>query len=219
MTPHSWSILDLQAISTISISNCTEAINLCNDAASIKMKLELSLSSCLEKVWQFSTLERKVAAKDLEEDKYNLRVKLPNFWMFPSYDLVTLQIIQTILRFLQTQWRTHTRCVRCVRTPCENFKFWYMKFSNLSLMVCVPIIIKSLKSLKRAQLSSARDSCLRSRLCRLCTVRRTLPGAWESCHERPNALLPYRYCDYYRTPPLTPWRRHCIQCACCKSQW
>src|SRR6218665_415336 len=55
------------------------------------------------------------------------------------------------------QWRTHTRCVRCLRTPCENFKFWYMKFSNLSLKICVPIIIKSLKSLKRAQLSNARD--------------------------------------------------------------
>src|SRR6218665_1813502 len=23
----------------------------------------------------------------------------------------------------QKQWRTHTRCVRCVRTPCENVNF------------------------------------------------------------------------------------------------
>jgi len=33
--------------------------------------------------------------------KTNIRVKLPNFWMLPSHDLVTLQIIQTILLFLQ----------------------------------------------------------------------------------------------------------------------
>src|SRR6218665_2834025 len=23
-----------------------------------------------------------------------------------------------------SQWRSHTRCVRCVRTPCENSNFW-----------------------------------------------------------------------------------------------
>src|SRR6218665_1887478 len=72
-----------------------------------------------------------------------------------------------------TQWHTHTRCVRCVRTPCENFNFWYMKFSNLSLKICVPIILKSLKSLKAHSFRSV----VYGLPCTLCTVRRTLPGA------------------------------------------
>src|SRR6218665_183060 len=100
------------------------------------------------------------------------------------------------------QWRTHTRCVRCLRTPCENFKFWYMKFSNLSLKICVPIIIKSLKSLKRAQLSNARDQLVVYGLPCIDSAQfdeRFL--VHENPAMRPNALLPYRYCDYYRTPP------------------
>ena len=64
-----------------------------------------------------------------------------------------------------------------------------MKFSNLSLKICVPIIIKSLKSLKRTQLSSARDQ--------LSTVYHVDSAQFDErfvVHEnpamRPNALLP-----------------------------
>jgi len=45
-------------------------------------------------------LKERVAAYDL--DQINIRVKLPSIWMHPNHDLVNLQIIQTILFFLQT---------------------------------------------------------------------------------------------------------------------
>jgi len=50
------------------------------------------------------------------------------------------------------------RKVRSAHTPpVKILILWYVKFSNLNLKTCGPIILKSLKSLKRTQLSSAHD--------------------------------------------------------------
>jgi len=81
-----------------------EAINLCNDGASIKLKLELFLKQLSgNKSDNFQHLRERVAANDLEEDKYiRVGLQLLNYWMFPSHDLLAWQIIQTILIFIQT---------------------------------------------------------------------------------------------------------------------
>ena len=71
-----------------------EAINLCNDGASIKVNPELFLKQMFGKKFEnFQHLRERVAANDLDEDKYT-RIQLPNFGTFPSYDLVTWQITQ-----------------------------------------------------------------------------------------------------------------------------
>jgi len=62
-----------------------EAMNWCNDGASIKMKLELFLKQLSEKsLTIFNTLEKELQLMTMM--KTNIRVKLVNFWMFPSYD-------------------------------------------------------------------------------------------------------------------------------------
>ena len=68
--------------------------NLCNDVASLKMKLQSVICKKFDNLPQ-STLKRKWQLMPLM--KSNMRVKLPNCWLLASHDLVNLQVRQTIL--------------------------------------------------------------------------------------------------------------------------
>ena len=42
------------------------------------------------------------------------------------------------------QWRSHTRCIGCVRTPChENMIFWYMIYAYNMPVACVCLAIRA----------------------------------------------------------------------------
>src|SRR6218665_1891312 len=66
---------------------------------------------------------------------------------------LTIYVRSMVLSMVQ--WRNHrpTRCVRCVRTPCENVNFEVyesLKFT-FYLKTCVPIMLIYLESLKHTQ--------------------------------------------------------------------
>src|SRR6218665_1308819 len=63
-------------------------------------------------------MEHKLFGYDVEFlvcSRFSLRRNIT--WVSDSVDAAAKKLLST------SQWRTHTRCVRCVRTPCENFNF------------------------------------------------------------------------------------------------
>jgi len=67
-------------------TNCLQI--LCNDGASVKMKLQLfGTQLTLKKFDNFQHLKERVAANDLSDDKYSVRIKLPSVRMLSSHNL------------------------------------------------------------------------------------------------------------------------------------